>query len=46
LVLKLGKEHPICHALHSIRLAKHPLIYQFSPRGEAILFPSRNVRDA
>jgi len=46
LVLEIGTEHTICQALHSIRLARHPLIYQFCPRGEMILFPGRNVRDA
>jgi hypothetical protein len=45
-VLQVGQEHPICHALDGIRLAKHPLLYRFIPQGEAILFPGRNVRDA
>ena len=46
LVLQIGTDHAICQALHGIRLSKHPLIYQFCPRGEMILFPGRNVRDA
>lgn len=45
-MLQVGQGHPICQALHEIELARHPLLYQFSPRGEAILFPARNVRDA
>jgi hypothetical protein len=44
-VLQVGQEHPICQALHEIELSSHPLLYQFSPRGESILFPARNVRD-
>lgn len=44
-VLELGKDHPICTAIGNIELAENPLIYQFSPRGEAILFPARNLRD-
>ena len=44
--LELGTEHPICQALRGIELAKHPLLYHFSPRGESILFPARNVSDA
>jgi hypothetical protein len=46
LVLEIGTDHAICHALHGIKLSKYPLIYQFCLRGEMILFPGRNVRDA
>jgi hypothetical protein len=45
-ILEIGTEHPICQALQEIELAEHPLLYQFSPRGQLILCPARNVRDA
>jgi len=45
LALEVGKEHPICQALHEIELAKHPMTYQFSPRNEMILCPGHNVWD-
>lgn len=43
--LEIGKEHSICQVLHEIDLAKNPLVYQFSPRNEAILFPAHNIED-
>jgi hypothetical protein len=43
--LGIGEAHPICAALRELELAKHPMIYQYSPRNEAILFPACNVMD-
>lgn len=43
--LEVGSGHPICQTLKDIELSSAPLIYQFMPRGEAILFPGRNIRD-
>jgi hypothetical protein len=45
LALEIGAEHAICHTLDGIKLSRHPLLYQYCPRGEAILFPSRNLKD-
>jgi len=43
--LIIGDGHPICQTLRDLQLAKNPLVYQFIPKGEAILFPPRNVRE-
>jgi hypothetical protein len=45
LVLEIGENHDICDTLKGISLSKTPLLYQYSPRGESILFPGRNVID-
>lgn len=44
-VLELGKEHPIAEQLREINLGKTPIMYQYMPKTEAILFPPRNVID-
>jgi hypothetical protein len=45
LSLEIGRDHAICETLRNIKLSSHPLLYQFSPRGESILFPGRNILD-
>ena len=45
LSLKIGSEHEICETLRFIKISLHPLLYQFCPRGESILFPGRNILD-
>ena len=37
--------HPICQTLRNLKLARYPLVYQYIPKSETILFPPRNVRD-
>lgn len=44
-ILELGTGHPICEALGNIELSANPLVYQFSPVTEAILFGGRNLID-
>jgi hypothetical protein len=39
------EEAIFCQVLHEIELAKHPLIYQYTALGEAMLFPGCNVCD-
>ena len=46
LVLEIGDNHGICETLRSIKLSSHPLLYQYSPYGESMLFPGRNAIDA
>ena len=41
--LHIGTDHSICDELNSIGLSKRPLIYQFSPVNESILFAGRNL---
>jgi hypothetical protein len=43
--LEIGTGHSICDELRSIDLGKKPMIYQFSPANEAILFAPRNLMD-
>ena len=43
--LELG-DHPIAQALRGIGLGRKPLMYQYSPRNEAILFAGRNLIDS
>lgn len=45
LSLEIGKGHLICETLRNLNLSSHPLLYQFSPYGESILFPGRNILD-
>ena len=44
--LTLGDEHPTAQKLMGIRLSPSPLMYQFSPVNEAILFAGRNLMDS
>jgi hypothetical protein len=41
----IGKNHFICKELQEIKLSKYPILYQYIPRNEAILFPPRNLLD-
>jgi hypothetical protein len=43
--LTLGDAHAICDALHGIELSPNPLMYQYLPNMEAILFGGRNMVD-
>jgi hypothetical protein len=43
--MELGYDHPIGKALRGIELSKMPILYQFSPVNEAILFAGRNLID-
>lgn len=43
--LELGAKHPIAEALREIRLSPGPVMYQFSPVTEAILFGGKNLMD-
>ena len=44
--LELGDSHEISTALKGIELSKNPLMYQYSPVNEAILFGGRNLIDS
>jgi len=44
-ILELGAKHPIAQALKEIQLSAGPVMYQFSPVTEAILFAGRNLMD-
>ena len=43
--LEIGAEHIIGQTLIEIKLSTNPMLYQCTPRREAILFPGRNIRD-
>jgi hypothetical protein len=43
--LEIGTDHSICDELNGIGLGKRPVLYQFSPVNEAILFAGRNLMD-
>jgi hypothetical protein len=43
--LEIGTAHSICDELTSIGLGTKPLIYQFSPVNQAILFAGRSLMD-
>lgn len=43
--LEIGSSHAICHELHGIGLSARPVLYQYMPLNEAILFPPRNLMD-
>ncbi|MFH2009670.1 MAG: acetoacetate decarboxylase family protein [bacterium] len=43
--LSLGTSHPIAAALGSLKLSDHPILYQYCPVNEAILFAGRNLID-
>jgi hypothetical protein len=43
--LEIGSGHPICDELRSIELSATPLLYQFAPVTQAILFAPRNLID-
>lgn len=43
--LELGREHRIARRLRQLELGSRPLLYQYSPRNELILFAPRNLID-
>ena len=43
--LEIGSDHPISEKLRELDLSPAPLLYQFSPVNEAILFAGRNLMD-
>jgi len=45
-ILQLGATHPVAQELREIDLSSNPVMYQFSPVTEAILFGGRNLMDA
>jgi hypothetical protein len=44
-ILELGTKHPISAALKEMQLSASPVMYQFSPVTEAILFGGKNLMD-
>jgi hypothetical protein len=43
--VEIGSDHAICKELHEMGLSRHPVLYQYMPSYEAILFGSRNLID-
>ena len=43
--LELGAKHAIAEALSGLELSSSPIVYQFSPLTEAVLFAGRNMMD-
>ena len=43
--LEIGSDHKICEDLHKIGLSQTPVVYQYSPLNQAILFAGRNLMD-
>ena len=43
--LEIGDGHPIADQLRQMGLSEQPVLYQFSPKFEAILFAGRNLLD-
>lgn len=43
--ITIGSGHPICDELHDIGLSKTPLVYQYSPLNQAILFFPRSFNE-
>ncbi|HEY4716347.1 MAG TPA: acetoacetate decarboxylase family protein [bacterium] len=43
--IEIGSNHSISHELNGIELSKQPILYQYSPVNELILFGARNLRD-
>ena len=43
--LEIGSDHKICEDLRSIGLSETPVMYQYSPLNQAILFAGRNLMD-
>lgn len=44
-VLEIGTDHKICEDLQEIGLSETPVVYQYSPLNQAILFAGRNLID-
>ena len=43
--LDLGTDHRICTELRDLKLSRRPVLYQYIPSYEAILFGSKNIMD-
>jgi hypothetical protein len=43
--LEFGSDHSICEGLQNIGLSATPILYQYSPLNQAILFAGRNLID-
>ena len=43
--LEIGSDHSICEELQKIGLSATPVVYQYSPLNQAILFAGRNILD-
>jgi hypothetical protein len=43
--MDIGRGHELCDILSDLQLSKSPLVYQFCPRYEAILFNTKNLMD-
>jgi hypothetical protein len=43
--LEIGSGHAICEELQQIRLSETPILYQYSPLNQGILFAGRNLMD-
>jgi hypothetical protein len=43
--LDIGTGHPMCDILKNLGLGKHPIVYQYVPNYEAILFNPKNIID-
>jgi hypothetical protein len=41
----IGDGHPICQGLHALQLSNRPLVYQYSPKNESLLFAARSLVD-
>jgi hypothetical protein len=44
--LDIGSGHEICDVLKDLELSRHPKVYQYCPKYEAILFDTKNIIDA
>jgi len=45
-VLRLGENHPVARTLQEIELSRSPVMYQYGPSMQAILFAGKNLMDA
>lgn len=43
--MEIGRGHAMCDTLRGLSLSSSPLVYQFSPRFQAILFDTKNLID-
>lgn len=43
--MEIGRNHEVCETLRALSLSPSPLLYQFSPQFQAILFDTKNLVD-
>ena len=43
--MEIGQGHEVCDTLRALSLSRSPLVYQFSPQFQAILFDTKNLID-